>query len=177
MTEAATKSRSTYLDPIKEAKAVTALRESLRQMGEGDDETLLLDTIEGQTSLFEIVDRLLVSIAEDAGLAAGADAAAEKLARRAERFEKRAETTRALIEQALMVAELPKLERPAATLSLVNRAPKVEITEEAEIPAEFWKTGDPHLDKKALAAALKEGRAVPGACLSNAAPSLTIRTL
>lgn len=167
--------RSAYLDPIKEAKAVAALRTSLADLA-GDD-TLLLDTIEGETSLFEAIDKLLLTISESNGLAKGALAAAEDIANRAERFTKRADTARALIEQALLVADLEKLERPAATLSLVRRPPKVEIGDEADIPAEFWKVGDPRLDKKAVLAALKDGRAVPGASLSNCAPSLTVRTL
>lgn len=165
-----------HLDPIKEAKAVQTLRESLRQLGEADDETLLLDSIEGETSLIEAVDKLLLGIAEDQGLEAGARKAAAEIEARAARFARRSEAARSLIEQALMVADLDKLERPTATLSLVRRAPKVEIVEESEIPAEFWKTGDPRLDKKALAAALKDGASVPGACLSNCPPSLTIRT-
>lgn len=169
--------RSPHLDPVKEAQAVAALKESLRQVGADDDDALLLDSIEGETSLFEALDKLLLKITEDVAMAKGALDAAAALDARAERFGKRAEAHRALIEQALFIAELPKLERPTATLSLVNRPPKVEIAEEADIPAEFWKVGDPKLDKKSLLAALKEGRAVPGACLSNAAPSLTIRTL
>jgi hypothetical protein len=52
---------------------------------------------------------------------------------------------------------------------------KLELIEEADIPAEFWKAGDPKLDRKALAEALKEGRSVPGVALSNQAPSLTVR--
>lgn len=164
-----------YLDPIKEAKAVTALRESLGALLSEDDPALLIDTVEGETSLLEAIDRLLLTIAESDGLAKGADAAAEEIRRRAERFTKRAESARAMIEQALMIAEIDKLERPGATLSLIRRAAKVELTEESEIPSEFWKVGEPKLDKKALAAALKEGRAIPGAALSNQAPSLTIR--
>jgi hypothetical protein len=173
MSEAPAKPR-TYLDPLKEAQAASALRESLRQLG-ADDDGLVLDSIEGETSLLEAIDKLLLKIAEDAGLAKGATEAAATLAARAQRFEKRAEATRAVIEQALMIAELDKLERPTATLSLVRRPAKVEVTEEADIPAEFWKAGDPKLDRKAVLAALKDGRAVPGACLSNSAPSLTIR--
>jgi len=145
--------------------------------GYANDPVLMLDMIEGETSLLEAIDKLLVGIAETQGLEAGARSAAAAIVARAERFAKRAEEARGLIEQALAVAELDKLERPAATLSLVRRAPKVEIAEEAEIPAEFWKPGDPRLDKKALLTALKEGRAVPGAALSNCPPSLTIRTL
>jgi hypothetical protein len=165
-----------WLEPIKEAQAVAGLKQTLRQLGGEGDEALLMDTIEGETSLMEAIDRLLLAIADAAGLAKGAHEAAEVLAARAERFEKRAEAARGLIEQALMIAELDKLERPTATLSMVRRPPKLEVAEEADIPAEFWKLGDPKLDKKALLAALKDGRIVPGACLSNAAPSLTIRS-
>jgi hypothetical protein len=164
------------LDPIKEAKAVQALRESMAAAF-ADDDDLLLDTIEGETGLFEAIDKLLLSIHLDAGAAKGIQKAMSDLDLRAGRLEKRAETARALIEQAMMLAELDKIERPTATLSLVRRAAKVEITEEAEIPAEFWKAGDPKLDKKALGQALKDGQAVPGAALSNQAPSLTIRVL
>lgn len=167
---------SSRLDPIKEALAVAALQESLRQLGAEGDEALLMNSIEGETSLLEAIDRLLLTIAEAAGLAQGAHAAAQGLSARAERLEKRADAARAVIEQALMIAELEKLERPTATLSLVRRPPKLEITEEADIPADYWKLGDPKLDKKALLAALKDGRGVPGACLSNSAPSLTIRS-
>lgn len=165
-----------YLDPIKEAKAVAALRESHAALLADGDPELLLDTVEGETSLLEAIDRLLLSITESDGLAEGARRAAAEIESRAERFKKRAQSARAMIEQALMIAELDKLERPAGTLSLVRRAPKLELTEESEIPSEFWKAGDPKLDKKALSEALKEGRAVPGAVLSNCAPSLTIRT-
>lgn len=176
MLEAAVKPE-TWLDPIKEARAVAALQESLRQLGAAGDGALLLDSIAGETALLEAIDGLLLTIAEATGLAQGAQAAAQGLSARAARLERRAETARSVIEQALMIAELDKLERPAATLSLVRRPVKLEVEDEAAIPAAFWAAGEPKLDRKALLAALKAGRAVPGACLSNGAPSLTIRTV
>ena len=162
------------LDPVREAQAVLALRESLAAV-DPDDEALLLDSIEGETSLFEVVDALLAQMAADKAMVRGVGAVISDLEARGERFAKRIERARALIEQAMSIAELDKIERPAATLSLARRAPKVEIIQESEIPAEFWKVGDPKLDKKAVGDALKEGRTVPGACLSNAAPTLSIR--
>lgn len=165
-----------FLDPIKEAKAVSALRATLADHGLADDPDWLIDAVEGETSLLEAIDRLLLNMAENDGLAKGAESAAAELLVRAKRFEKRAEAARAMIEQALMIAEIENITRPAGTLFLSRRAPKVEIQDEADIPAEFWKTGDPRLDRKALLAALKDGQAVPGACLSNQAPSLSIRT-
>lgn len=158
----------------REAEAAKGLRESLAKLAEGDEE-LMLDMIEGQTSLVECIDALLLRGAADKGLAVGIDAVMADLQARKARVEKRIAFDRALIEQAMMIAEIAKLERPAATLSLANRPAAVRIDNEADIPAEFWTAGAPKLDRKALTAALKEGRAVTGAALSNAAPSLTVR--
>jgi hypothetical protein len=154
----------------REAKAAASLRESLRQLGEGDEE-LMLDMIEGETSLVECIDRN----AADRALIEGTERVIADLQSRADRVERRIKFDRALIEQAMMTAEITKIERPVATLSLTNRAASLRVDSEADIPAEFWTAGAPKLDRKALSAALKEGRPVPGAALSNAAPSLTVR--
>ena len=132
--------------------------------------------VEGETGLFEAVDALLRRIGENRAMVVGTDAQMADLAERKRRFEARIDADRALLEQAMLVAEIPKLERPGATLSLTTRAAKVEVAAEADIPAEFWRAGEPKLDKKAVGEALKAGRPVPGACLSNAAPTLTVRT-
>ena len=163
------------LDPVKEAQAVAALRSSMEALA-GEDEILLLDTIEGETGLLEAVDALLNRMTETRALIVGTEAVASELDVRKRRFEARLETDRALIEQALMIAELDKLERPTATLSLAKRQPRVEVQTESDVPARFWKAADPKLDKKALLDALKAGEAVPGACLSNAAPTLSVRS-
>jgi hypothetical protein len=164
-----------YMDPIKEAKAALALRESLASLNE--DDALLIDMIEGETGLFEVFDKLLARMTADQALMVGIDAVVSDLEARKARFAKRRETDRALIEQALMIAEIETaVERPAGTLSLTKRPAKLVISTESDIPADYWKPADPVLDKKALTAALKDGAVVPGATLSNAAPSLTIRT-
>lgn len=185
------------IDPIREAQAAKALRESIAALDA--DDALLLDTIEGETSLFETIDAVLARMAQDQALVRGCESVIGDLEARKARFEHRIKSDRALIEQALMIAEIDtKLERPAGTLSLAKRAPVLVVETEAEIPAQFWKTGAPTLDKKALTEALRERRKaldalpedpearavalaalppeIPGATLSNAAPSLTIRT-
>jgi hypothetical protein len=163
------------LDPIKEAAAAKALRESMAAIA-GDDADLIVDMIEGETSLFEALDGLLERSLDDRAHVKGLGDVIADLEARKRRFEKRIETSRALIEQALMIAEIEeKIERPIATIFLTRRAPSVVIDTEAEIPAKFWVTGDPKLDKKAIGAALKSGESVPGAALSNQAPTLTLR--
>ncbi len=186
-------------DPIREAKAAAALRESLLATV-GDDGELLVDMIEGETSLFETIDELLVGIAADEGAAQGVAAMIATLDSRKARFEGRVSRARALIEQALMIAEVDApIIRPGGTLSLSTRAPSLVVTDEAEIPSAYWKAGKPTLDRPALTGALREAAKareaaleiadeeertaalaalsapIPGATLSNAAPSLTIR--
>lgn len=185
-----------WLDPAKEAIAVKGLRESLAAV-DPDDETLLTDSIEGQTSFFEIVDAILERMLVNEAAVEGIEVVVKSLGARKARYEQRIKSDRALLEQAMTIAELAKIERPTATLSLSARAPSLTITEESDIPAAWWKAGDPTLDKKGLTAALKErakaldalpqdpeARAaaldalppdIPGATLSNGAPSISIR--
>lgn len=158
----------------REAEAAGALRDSLAQLVE-NDETLALDMIEGETSLVECIDALLEANTQDAVIVAGVERVASDLSARKIRVEGRIQMRRALIEQAMLTAEIKKLERPAATLSLANRPASLIVADESAIPSRFWIAADPKLDRKALSAALKEGEAVTGAALSNAAPSLTVR--
>ncbi len=188
------------LDPIKAACAALAVKESIAAVTPDDDE-LFADMIEGETDLFEIIDRLVARRAENMALAAGAAQHIETMRGRRERFEKLAEQDRTLITQAMVIAELPSVRRPVATLSLSARAAKLVIDDEAAIPSGFWKAGDPKLDRIALAEAVKAYAAaraeaiaalpedpgardaaiavlpseIPGAHLEAAPPSLTIR--
>jgi hypothetical protein len=143
------------LDPIKAASAARALKESLAAVA-GDDDDLIADMVEGETDLFEIIDRLLERITLNNALADGVQRHLEDLEARKERFEARVATDRSLIEQAFTIAGLESsIQRPSATLGLSKRGPKLVIDEEADIPADYWRTGDPVLDRKALKQALE----------------------
>ena len=66
------------------------------------------------------------------------------------------------------------MELAEGTVSLRNGPPKVIITNESEIPVDFWRVRrEP--DKSKIGAALKAHEFVPGAVLSNPEMSLTIR--
>ena len=158
-----------------ELEAVQALKSSFSALGESDPD-LLADTIEGETGLFEIFDKMIVANNRDAAFVKACDSAVQDIQARKDRFAKRVESRRALIEQAMTICELTKAERPLATLSIQNRAAQVIVTDEAVVPSRFWKASDPKLDKKAIGDALKRGEDIPGVTLSNKAASLTIRT-
>ena len=51
----------------------------------------------------------------------------------------------------------------------------VIVTDEDAIPAEYWRTPAPTVDKAALAKAMRDGARIPGAVLRNGEPGLTIR--
>ena len=186
--------RDPALTVRREAIAAQALIETLRSTLGEDDAGLLADMVEGETELMEAIDRILAEQVEERIKIEGIQAVTDALRERQDRAKKRIDTLRTAIEQAMDIAGLAKIVRPLATMSLSGRAPKLIVETEAEIPTTYWKTGDPYLDKKALTDALKahaaavalpdgpereaalaEAPAIPGACLSNGAPSLTVR--
>lgn len=139
-----------------------------------EDERLYLDTLEGETDLYELVRKLLNEIEQDEGVQAVlaeqiADRAARK-SRAAERVKHNREAIGALLE----CASLDKLTLPEATISLRKVAPKPIVTDEAAVPDEFCRfTRKP--DMAAIKAGVEAGRAVSGVSFDNGGISLTVR--
>lgn len=149
----------------------------LRQLlGEDADPKLLLDTIEGETNLAEACVVVLEQTHEDEILVEGLKAKIDELQTRKGRMEKSIDSRRGIILMAMDKAGLQTIKSPLGTMTARPTPPKATITDEALIPAKFWKPSDPKLDRAAVAEALKAGEAVPGAALSNGGVSLSIRT-
>lgn len=159
----------------RQMKAAIALKHSLKETC-GDDDEAMRDMIEGETDLHEMIERVVVSMDEDAMLVTGLTLRIEELTERKRRIESRIGSKRAMVEQAMVIGEVERLERPTFTLSLRNVPPKAEVAEETLIPSEYWEAQPPKLDKKALLSALKAGAQIPGATLSNGGIALQIRT-
>lgn len=183
------------LDPAKELLALQALKDSIADAAK-DDPDLLLDMAEGETNIMELIDKVLEADLVDQGLLDGLANVKAIVKLREERFEMRMKTRRGLLEQALFILERKKLERPTATISITERKPTVTVTDESEVPSEYFRTPDPVLNKKALNdayAALLEKQAVetmtataegrepvqfpmiPGCVVNNGNASITIR--
>ena len=176
------------LDPIEEARAVAGLRNSIAELN-GDDE-LLLDMVEGQTSLFEAIDMVLQRmIVDDNAVIAGCEATMEILESRRERAKQRQKEARTLLEQALVTAGVEvSIARPLATVGLSKGKLGFEVTAESEIQAAYWRrppAPDPVIDKKAITDALytkdeddkvvATGISIPGVVRTNGAPTLNVR--
>ena len=155
----------------REAEAARGL---LNEIGR-DDEDLAQDMVEGETSLFEAIDKALDEIDSCEIITAGCMAKEDQIAKRRNAAEARAERLRGLIEQAMLVCELRSIKRPTATLTVRDVKPKPIVSDESLIPATYWRQPDPVLDKAAINSAVKDGAEIPGVTLSNGGTSLQIR--
>lgn len=157
----------------RDLEAAKVLRDQISDLAAGDED-FIRDTLEGETDLPAIVRMLLAGIGEDEAMADGIDAYAAELATRKARLAGRAKLKRSLICSALEIAGRKTIETDVGTVTLSAVKPKAIVTEEADIPAEFFKPQPPKLDQSALSAALREGREVKGATLSNGGNTVRI---
>lgn len=157
----------------REAEAASVLIANMRDILAGDED-LKHATIEGETGLVEALAAAAERIAEIEALAEASKGIAQRLASRMARLDAQAERLRAATLNAMSQVDMAKLELPLATLSVKRTSPKVEIINEADIPSWFWKPQAPKLSKADLAKALKDGKQVPGAILSNGSVTLSI---
>lgn len=158
-------------DVARETQAAASLVAALAT----DDDVLRTDMVEGETGLFEAVEAALSEIDECELIAAGCKEKEAQFAKRRRGREARAQKLRGLIEQAMLVADLPSLKLTGATLTVKGIPPKPIYEDESAIPSEFWRQADPVLDNKAIAAAIKDGRIIPGVTMTNGSTSLQIR--
>jgi hypothetical protein len=140
-----------------------------------EDDILRADMIEAETNAIDFLRRLernrQVALATIKVLHEWVEALCE----RSKRFDVREHAIRTLMFKVLQTANLHKIELPEATLSIRAGQPKVIITEEGDIP-DYYVRIKREPNKILIGAALKAGTNVPGATLSNAEPTLAIRT-
>lgn len=141
----------------------------------GDDDDMIATAVEGETGLVEAISDAVDRISELKAHQTALEGQIKSLTERRSRFEDQEARIKAAVHVAMGQAEMRKLELPQATLSVRAVASKAEITDEAAIPAKFWKPQDPRLDKKAVLDALKSKEDVPGAILSNGGETLAIK--
>lgn len=163
-------------DPIadklrREADAARDLRVALQS----DDDELLHDMAEGETSIMEAIDAAIAEMDECAAIVAGCKAQMDVYRARAAKFEAREQRIRGLIEQALTIADIATVKRPTATVTVKKTPPKPFIADESMIPSRFFKTPAPVIDKKAINQAVADGENIPGVQMDNGGISLQIR--
>lgn len=139
-----------------------------------EDERLYLDTLEGETDLYELVRQLIGQIEQEEGAQAALKAQIEDRQLRQRRAEGRIKTARNGITALLECAQLDKLTLPEATIAIRQVPPKPIVTDEASVPDELCKfTRKP--DMAAIKAEVEAGRVVSGVSFDNGGTSLTVR--
>lgn len=152
------------------------LRERLREEFPEADDDALHDTLDGLTNLQDQLAGLVRSALEDESLVEALRLRMADMKERATRITHRATVKRQLVCQTMERAEIRRLERPDFTASHRPGQPTLVVTEESLIPSDYWKPQPPKLDRQGLIASLKNGEAVPGACLGNGQPTISVRT-
>lgn len=158
------------------AQATPVAAELLRRLKAdlGDDETLLHDTVEGQTNLLEFIEKAMRQVSQDEGMIDGIDVEIARLEARKKRYRQRIDKTEAVVLHALEETGMRSIELPTCTLSVRVGKPSVQIYDEEALPQGFWRwKKEPN--KQFIKETIQSGEQVPGASLSNTPPFLMIR--
>lgn len=139
-----------------------------------DDDDMAATVIEGETNLFEAVSAAVDRVAELESHASAISHQVEAMRDRKARFDAAAERLRGALRSALETTDQKRLELPRATVSLRAVAPKLQIIDEAAIPADCLRHRPPEIDKRVVLSLLKSGVAVPGAAMSNGGTTIAI---
>ncbi len=134
------------------------------------DEQTIADTLEGLAGELEVKATNVAMFVRnlEASAAAIKDAEAQ-MAKRRKSFETRAANVRAYLLSNMEFAQISKIECPFFKLAVRDNPPAVVIDNQDALPIEYMRWPDPppppmpEPDKKAIAAAIKEGKTVDGA--------------
>ena len=145
-------------------RAMSAAMQIISELPDDEDHALLLGSLDGETDIFEVLDRVIESSIADKKLA--------ELAReRAKRVEERASRSREIALRIIEALGVSPLERPIYTAS-ISYPRKPLVTNADELPKEMIREAP---DMVAIGKALRAGETIPGAELKNPEPQLTIR--
>ncbi len=151
------------MSDVKEEKSIKwaahDLQEKIQDLKDlvgDDDPELLADTLEGETTFFDVVDSALEIIQNDQAIIEGLKALIDKFDTRKRRKMERVKRIRAFLEMFIDGAGLAKVERAGATLSIADLPILPIVEDEEKLPSKYWKTPPPVIDKAAIKRAYSE---------------------
>jgi hypothetical protein len=158
-------------DPHQIKAMIDALIMEYPEMAE--DKELFAVTIEGETNIHEMLERLLDKIRAAQTMQEAIGSRIDALKNRKGAFELREEYMRKLTLKIMDAAQVRKVQLVEATLSVRPSPQGVRIIMDDLIPEEFWRVKR-EIDLTKIKSAIKAGENVPGAALSNAHDTLAI---
>ncbi|TQV80360.1 siphovirus Gp157 family protein [Denitrobaculum tricleocarpae] len=141
------------------------------------DPVALADTLDGEGNFDEACEAVVRQAQLFRSYADGLDNYIKSLQSRKDRLKKSSETLKNVVLAAMEKASKKSIQGVSCTITAKPTPRSVVIEDEAEIPVKYWVTKDPVIDKRAIAADLKEKVAIPGATLSNGGITLQVRNL
>jgi hypothetical protein len=159
-----------------EAHVYLAAKERLLAAWPQVDSETLRDTLEGITSLHEMIAAVIRSALVDQALQSGLRLRIDDMKQRLARLEEREDKKRRLALEVMAEVGLTKLAEPDFTASLRNGTPALVVVAEQDIPTEYWIPQPAKLDRQTILSKLKTGVQIPGTQLSNTASVLSVRT-
>jgi len=157
------------MKPVFEAFELAAQYRELAEFlaEQHEDPQVIRDTLEGESGpLDEHLENLAKMVRNLEAADSGIMRTMEDLAARHTALQRAAERGRKLILELMHSAQRERVTTALFSLVVKKNPPAVVIDSEAELPPEFLHQPEappPVPDKKAIAAALKAGQAVPGA--------------
>lgn len=139
------------------------------------DAACLVDTLEGETDLFEALLMLAEEIAERDKMADAVNERIVDLRIRKARINAGSDTLRAIITQSMDRARIKRIPGNLCTLSLSDKQPGLLITDESSIPAKYFNPSDPVLDKALLKEDMDNDIDIRGVERGNGGIQLNIR--
>lgn len=146
-------------------------------LGEDFDAETFWDSLDGETDVLDIADRIIRHMQNDAALADAAKAQADILAARAKRLSEREKAHKAALLTILDATGQKKLERPGATVSRRSGSISVRILNADDVPSQLCTVKTvTSPDKAAIRKAIEAGEVIPGAELERGPDGVTVRT-
>lgn len=139
-----------------------------------EDEELLRDMVEGETSLHHVLTRIMDEKFNAEDMTTAIKAREASLKARRERFESKADAMKDLALSLMQAAKMDKVELEEATLSIRKPSKRVEIDDIDQLPQGFFSI-ERKADKKAIAEAFKENQPVPGSRYVDGNFGLTVK--
>lgn len=140
------------------------------------DEAAILAALSVETQdVMEMIHAVLRASVEARASADAADTMLRDMTARRDRYRRRGDALRATAFAAMDALGLPRVEWPDLTASIARGRPTAIVTDEAALPAEYTRTTVTP-DKAAINEAIKQGVVIPGVEMSNAIPTIQVRT-
>lgn len=159
-----------------EAQAARDLVNTIRETLTDDDDELIHDMIEGETSLLEVIHDAIDRIAMLESFDASLKARMEEMSGRRKRFAAQVDLIRAAVHHAMSLTGEKRFEFADATVSLRKTPATLIVDEPADIPSQFWEPQPPKLDRRKLLDYLKNNNGIcAGASMSAPGETVSIR--